>query len=230
MTGFLFFDDLRLLPLLLPGLLLSLTLHEFAHARVALLFGDPTAFRAGRCTLNPLAHLDPVGTFMILMVGFGWAKPVPVNPYLLRPPRLGDIMVAIAGPLSNIILAAICFLIVSLLWKAHGSGYDDGDGLMYLIQEALILTGVINVGLLLFNLVPLYPLDGHHVLAKMLPSRYHDGFMRWQIQYGRWVLIALWIGPGLMHRLGMTDVPDPLGLYIGWASRHVIGFLHNYVM
>jgi Zn-dependent protease len=213
-------EDPRLLAVLLPLLLLSLTVHEFAHARVALAFGDPTAYRAGRVTMNPLKHLDPVGTLLILFVGFGWAKPVPVNPFLLRPRRLGDIMVSLAGPLSNLTLAII-FGAVLKIWMAAGWPFDTN--ITEVIFIALFLSMWINLALCTFNLVPLFPLDGHHILREMLPPSRQDGYMRWQMQFGRYLMIALWIGPFMLIRItNNNNIPDPLGYLIG----HVQALAH----
>jgi Zn-dependent protease len=216
--AFLFLDEPALLLLVIPPLLLSLTLHEFAHARVALAFGDPTALRAGRVTLNPLKHLDPMGTILLFIVGFGWAKPVPVNPYLLRPPRIGDIMVSIAGPLTNLALAIIaaCMLKIFIaVMVASGSEIEPGN-INGMIFVALKFTMMINVCLCTFNLIPLYPLDGHHILREILPSHAKEGFMRWQLHYGRFIMLALWAGPPLLSRFtGKADFPDPFGWLLG---------------
>ena len=204
-----------MLPLLIPPFLLSLTLHEFAHARVALMFGDPTALRAGRVTLNPLKHLDPVGSIMILMVGFGWAKPVPVNPFNLRPRKLGDIMVSLAGPLTNLALAIIAGLVLRIFFKFSGG---IAEGIASLIKDMLLLTLGVNVMLCVLNLIPLYPLDGHHVLRELLPPEKQSSYMFWQRRFGFFVLIALIMGPRLLGRMTKQQVPDP----IGWLLDHTM--------
>ncbi|MBN1555408.1 MAG: site-2 protease family protein [Phycisphaerae bacterium] len=195
--------------LLVPVLLLSLTLHEFAHARIALAFGDPTALRAGRVSLNPLRHLDPIGTIMLLVAGFGWAKPVPVNPYNLHPRRIGDIMVSLAGPLSNLSLAILagCGLRVFIASPLMETLGERG----ILVIEALLIILSINVCLFTFNLLPLFPLDGHHILREMLPPEKQMGFMQWQMKYGMWTLLLLLAGPGLFSRFFHQPMPDPLG-------------------
>lgn len=202
--------------ILAPALLLSLTLHEFAHARIALAFGDPTALRAGRVTLNPLRHLDPLGTIMLLLAGFGWAKPVPVNPFNLRPRRLGEIMVSLAGPMSNLCLAILAgcllrILIVSPLMKTLG---ERG----ILVIDALLMILAINVCLCTFNLLPLFPLDGHHILREMLPPQKQAGFMHWQMKYGMWTLLLLLAGPGVFSQMFHQPMPDPLG----WLLSHAM--------
>ncbi len=209
-------EGLKLLPLLVPPLLLSLTLHEFAHARIALLFGDPTALRAGRVTLNPLKHLDPIGTLMLLFVGFGWARPVPVNPFNLHPRRAGEILVSLAGPLTNLCLAILAGCLLRVYLTAVAAGAPAGP--VELIVQVLLITLAVNVCLFTFNLLPIFPLDGHHILRELLPPGTKANFMAWQMRYGPMLLIALLAGPGLLSRLTSQPVPDPLG----WVLNHVM--------
>jgi Zn-dependent protease len=221
-----------LIPILIPGLLLSLTIHEFAHARTADMFGDPTARHMGRCTMNPIAHLDLMGSILILLVGFGWAKPVPVNPNNLNPRRLGDIMVSLAGPLSNLVLGCICLLGLNILLRAQPDGLTQSfmyapRGMINLMAAAMLWVGIINLNLMVFNMIPLFPLDGHHILREMLPASNQYSFMRWQMHYGRWALLALWIGPAMLGRLSNGPVPDPLGWLMGWTmygAMHLVSF------
>ena len=203
--GFVFGGNLKLLPLLVPVLILSLTIHEFAHARVALSFGDPTAQAAGRVTLNPMRHLDPLGTIMILVVGFGWAKPVPVNPYLLHPPKLGSIMVSVAGPASNLSLAIVCAITLKIM--IHMNDSLTSSGLIPIIFTVLRITMVINVMLCIFNLIPLFPLDGHHILREMLDGEKQVKFMQWQYQYGIICLMLLILGPHLAEQALEKNLP-----------------------
>ncbi|MHC4294724.1 MAG: site-2 protease family protein [Planctomycetota bacterium] len=191
---------------LIPPLLFSLALHELAHARTALAFGDPTAKRMGRCTLNPLVHLDPVGTLALIFCGFGWAKPVPVNPHNLHPPRWGSIAVSIAGPLSNLMLA----LLIALSLRAIISlGVRFETPLGEMLWFIMIYTMAVNICLCIFNLLPLFPLDGHHILREQLSPARQVGFMEWQMRYGRFVLMAIILGPYVVSVLGI-EVFDPL--------------------
>lgn len=191
--------------LILPGLLLSLTIHEFAHARTALAFGDPTARQMGRVSLNPLRHLDPIGTIMIIItsmtgIGIGWAKPVPVNSHNLHPRRLGDAMVSLAGPASNLLLAVVTGLLLKACIimgpEVLGKALYGAAGMM------LFITMQVNVALCVFNLLPLFPLDGHHIVREMLPGRMQAPFMRWQVRFGVMVLLVLLFGPRLLYELG----------------------------
>lgn len=132
----------------------SLTVHEFSHALVAKWRGDRTAEREGRLTLNPIAHIDPVGLIMLFIIGFGWAKPVPFNPYNLKDPKWDSVRIALAGPASNLIMAGACGLVLRLL---IGNGVIDGLNLLTIFLFLMIL---LNLFLLFFNLVPIHPLDG----------------------------------------------------------------------
>jgi Zn-dependent protease len=190
-------------------LLLSLTVHEFAHARTALAFGDPTAKLMGRCTLNPLAHLDPIGTIVLVLTQFiGWAKPVPVNPANLTPRRWGDIAVSLAGPISNLTLA----LLVGLSLRTI---YTLGIELPDVVMKLLIVTVLANIGLCVFNLIPLFPLDGHHVVRELLPRRMQDGYMRAQRSYGQMSLLGIVFIPRLLSMGGGPNVSPIRWLYNG---------------
>ena len=150
---------INVLVILIPTLVFALSFHEFAHGYVAYLLGDNTAERNGRLTLNPLAHLDVMGSLMILFVGFGWAKPVPVDPRNFDQPRRDMMYVAIAGPLSNLALAVICGFFIRII-----NPYDSW------ILFTLLSFGVyINVALAIFNLLPVFPLDGSSVIKGLVP-------------------------------------------------------------
>lgn len=215
--------------LILPSLLLSLTIHEFAHARTALAFGDPTAKQMGRVSLNPLRHLDPMGTIMIIItsmtgIGIGWAKPVPVNPHNLHPRRLGDAMVSLAGPASNIFLAVVMGLLLKVLAnigpKVFGQELLRGAGTM------LFVTMQVNVALCVFNFLPLFPLDGHHIAREMLPSRMQEPFMRWQVRFGAMVLLVLLFGPRLLSMLsGGKTYFNPVGTIIWIVADFFTGLM-----
>ena len=199
--------------LVLPPLLLSLTLHEFAHARVALAFGDPTAYKLGRVSLNPLRHLDPVGTLMLVFSGvIGWAKPVPVNRFNLRPPRLGEIMVSVAGPLTNLALALIAGALLRT-WVAIGPAVPKA--MADTVPIMLFWTALANLAMCFFNLIPLFPLDGHHIVRELLPAGSQEGFMRWQMRFGGMLLMVLLLGPKLVEAVtGRPPPVDPLRAYL----------------
>ncbi|MDU4962120.1 MAG: site-2 protease family protein [Sporomusaceae bacterium] len=147
----------------IPALLAALTVHEYAHARVADYLGDPTPAREERLTLNPIAHLDPVGLLMLWLFQFGWAKPVPVNPYCFRNGRNGMMMVAFAGPASNILLALASALTLGLMSKFHVDSFA--------VEQVLWLLYSYNIMFAIFNLLPFPPLDGSKIVAALLPGK-----------------------------------------------------------
>jgi len=201
--------DLATILLLVPPILAALTFHEYAHGWVAYKLGDPTAKIAGRLTLNPLAHLDPVGAIMLFLFYFGWAKPVPVNPYNLRSPKTDMIWVSLAGPGANILLAAILAVIIKPLLNY---GLIDLFGIMY---KMLTLAVFINLMLAFFNLLPVPPLDGSKVVAGLLP----DHCLKWWGYFemsGPFVLISLIILGRLtgVSVFGSTIFPLANGLYV----------------
>ena len=168
------------------ALLPALTLHEFAHAYSAHKMGDPTPRLAGRVTLNPLAHLDPVGTLMILFAPIGWAKPVPINPMNFRDPVRGTLITSACGPASNIVQGIFWALVLRTVMAL------SPQSLLYptFSVQLLAMMALINFVLAFFNLIPLGPLDGHHVLAALLPPQ-----ARWKYEqfnrYGFAILMGL---------------------------------------
>ena len=189
-------DFLRRALIAAPAIFFSLTVHEFFHAYLAYKFGDSTAKDMGRLTLNPLAHLDLFGTLMMFMSGFrfGWAKPVPVNPYNLRNPRVADFWISAAGPLSNLGLGFVFGMLFRL-------AYGGVVALPQPVVEFLLVGVLINVSLAFFNLIPLFPLDGSHILKSILPPEYEPKLMVLD-RYGPFILIFLIIVGGFWLILG----------------------------
>ncbi len=183
-------QDLRVFLYLLPVLLVSMALHELAHAWTAWRLGDPTARSEGRLTLNPVRHIDPLGTAMFGLTYFGsagnflfgWAKPVPVNPGYFRSPQRGMAVVAVAGPLTNFAIA-----LVLLAYFFHGA-----DGLSSTVRDVLVLSIRVNVVLGVFNLLPIPPLDGSRIVGALMDD---DTYRRWSAldQYGMIALLALFL-------------------------------------
>lgn len=170
-------------------LIISLTFHEFAHAFVAYRLGDETAYREGRVTLNPLVHLDIWGSICFLVTqGFGWARPVPVDPRQFKSPRRDDILVTAAGPISNFILALICgLLFFSLLAKGVLPKTAEPD----LLRDFLSRMTLVNLSLGFFNLIPIYPLDGSHIVKNLLPLNLAYRFVVFSESYGAYLLLAV---------------------------------------
>jgi Zn-dependent protease len=185
------FPSIQELVILVPVFLLALTIHEFAHGWMAARLGDPTARLQGRLTLNPLAHLDILGTLAIVLIGFGWAKPVPVDSRYLQNPRRDMILIAAAGPASNLLLAAVAaFCFQTIPWGAlltHQSAW-----LIIPIASVVKTSVSVNVILAVFNLLPVPPLDGSRVLSGLLPLRQALAFSRLE-PYGFMIIFLLFL-------------------------------------
>ena len=157
-------SDLNFTQMLLgiPGLIIAMTFHEYAHARTAVLLGDRTPLLMGRVTLNPRAHIDPVGLLMLFLVRFGWAKPVLIDPRNFRDPKKGDILVSLAGPAMNLLLGFIAAYILTFI---HMHQLDVSATTYKMIQ----MIAIYNINFAVFNMLPIPPLDGSHILRNLLP-------------------------------------------------------------
>ena len=188
------------------GLLLSITLHEFAHCWVTDKLGDPTPRSKGRLTLDPRAHLDPLGTLMILFAGFGWGRPAPFDPYNLKNPVRDTALIAAAGPITNIAVALLLSLLLQLglfptVW----------------LQLAAFQIMAINVMLAIFNLVPVYPLDGSRILTALLPKQTAMEYESVMMRYGTLILLFLifpWNGVSPVSQLLSPVINMVLGILI----------------
>ncbi len=184
-----------------PPLLLALTVHEFAHGWVAYRLGDPTAKLAGRLTLNPLRHLDPIGTIAFFLIKIGWARPVPVNSAYFKNPRKDMLWVALAGPMTNLALAVISALATRVVWllMAILPAGPVVNALFVPLNAMLIASVWINLVLCIFNFLPIPPLDGSRILAGLLPAdlaRSYAGIER----YG-FILLLILAFSGILAKL-----------------------------
>jgi Zn-dependent protease len=180
--------NIQMMLIIAPPILLALSFHEYAHAYIANKFGDDTAKQNGRLTLNPLAHLDPIGTIMIFLVHFGWAKPVPVNPHRLRNPKKDMLWISAAGPLANMILALISGILLRFIFAIVGA--INQHSIIGLLIYAVFMSLRINLALAIFNLLPIAPLDGSKILFGLLPVK-HEGKIYFLERYGPFVLLGL---------------------------------------
>lgn len=191
-----------LTPPFLIAMLVALTVHEFSHGLVALWLGDRTAKDEGRLTLNPLAHIDLLGMLMFLTIGFGWAKPVPIDPRAFRNMKAGITLTALAGPASNLLLALLTVLFAALLGSLP---LTVSPGVARFFWELFRNMLFLNLGLMAFNLLPIAPLDGSKVLAMFIPWRYEPHYETF-LRQGPFVLLALLIAERLL------GIP----LIVGW--------------
>jgi Zn-dependent protease len=209
--------EIRTLLLLAPPILLALTFHEYAHGYVANKYGDDTAKRSGRLTLNPLAHLDPLGTIMIFLVHFGWAKPVPVNPYRLRNPKRDMLWISAAGPLANMVLALLSGMLLRLVFAVGGAPHEHS--IVGLLIVMVIMSLQINLALAIFNVLPIAPLDGSKILAGLLPAK-HEGKVYFLERYGPLILIGLII---FGRATGVPILGSVIWPFVGFFSKIFAG-------
>lgn len=216
----------------LPVIVFALSFHESAHAFVAWKLGDPTARNMGRLTLDPLKHLDPIGTLMMVLFGFGWAKPVPVNSRYFKKPKWGMALTALAGPLSNVLLAFVFALIYGTLSYFNvflplltASSYTEtfGIAMLYILHVVLFNSITLNAYLAVFNLLPVPPFDGSRIAFVFLPDRFYFAVMKYERIIMLVLLALLWTGIlttpfSLLANLLIKLIFKVVGLFTGLLS------------
>ena len=190
-----------------PAILISLTFHEFGHAYAAYKMGDPTARNLGRMTLNPLAHIDPIGFILLVLFGFGWAKPVPVNPRNYKNFKKGEIVVSLAGVTMNLILAVVGAMILYTMLAVNGYKMMT-DSVLSTIAIILYYFVGLNCGLIVFNLIPIPPLDGSRIVGLLIPNKIYYQIMK----YERYIIIVVFV----LLALGWLSTP------LSWLTDKVL--------
>lgn len=203
---FLFLENPLVAIAFIFSIIISLTVHEVAHGVAAYFYGDTTARDLGRLTFNPIAHIDLMGAMIFLLIGFGWGKPVPINPMNFRNRKTGEIMTALAGPFSNLLLACFTALLFFFI-----KDYFFADNLLLIF---LILLAQINLTLMIFNLIPIAPLDGSHLLENLLPDRFYK-IKTYLALYGPQLLFFLII----FSHVFRIPIFGWLGSVVGWFLR-----------
>lgn len=179
---------------LIPGILLAITLHEFAHGWVSWRLGDPTPKQTGRLTLNPVRHLDPFGVICMLVFHMGWAKPVEINPYYYKNKKAGVALVSLAGPAINILTGAIGIFFLIWLEISTQTGRMEVTELLQNIYRLLYYFSMLSINLAVFNLIPIPPLDGSKILSVFLPDRALHIFIRYERYFTIVLVVALYMG------------------------------------
>lgn len=188
--------------------IIAIVVHEYAHGIVAYKLGDPTAKYAGRLSLNPLSHLDVIGAVCLIVFGFGWAKPVPINPMYFKDRKRDSAWVSLAGPLANIMLALLFTVLIGVYWAYSPAHFTGTSGFITILLEQLVAT---NVGFAVFNLIPIPPLDGSKILGAFLSNSAYYRYMRYE-HFGFPLLIILSVTGVLGSFLQMFIVPICNGL------------------
>jgi Zn-dependent protease len=195
----------------LPGIVIAMVIHEYSHARVAYALGDFTPKMQGRLTLNPAAHVDPIGLLMLFFVHFGWAKPVQINPMNFNNPRRDDILVSLAGPASNLIVSFVALIVLVLLAKMD---FPLSEGLLVVFNLIIIY----NINFAIFNMLPIPPLDGSHILRNLLPYHLSQAYEQLE-RYSFIFLIIIIATPVLSY------VFVPLQRFILGIFKSIVGIL-----
>ncbi|HAZ20150.1 MAG TPA: site-2 protease family protein [Clostridiales bacterium] len=206
---------------MLPVIFITLSLHELSHGYVAYKLGDPTAKMFGRLTMNPLKHIDPIGFIAMLLIGFGWARPVPVDSRYFKKPRRDLALVAAAGPGANLLLGIFCAFLLALVTVMQGDSFQGGMGGGFTLMKSLTILlyffVVYNVFLAVFNLIPIPPLDGSKILYRFLPYQWVYKFQPYE-KYVQLTLILLLLFSDSVFGISFLSVPA------FWLIEKIMGF------
>lgn len=201
-------DQIQWILFAIPSILIASTVHEYAHAWTAYKLGDVTAKMNGRLTLNPLAHIDPIGALMMIIARFGWSKPVPINEYNFKNPVVGTAISSFAGPASNLVLAFVASLVLRLI--PYSGEISSMTAQSTYILTLFVTFIIVNLSLALFNLIPVPPLDGHKIVRAFLPKKiryYWESLER----YGMWILVALFLPFSPLYFLTSSVLSSSMG-------------------
>ena len=223
----LFGIDIKTFLLSLPVILIALVVHEVSHGFIAMKLGDPTARNLGRLTLNPLKHLDPIGTICMVFFHFGWAKPVPVNTRYFKKPKRDMALTALAGPVSNFIMGFIGVLIFKILYAIFSAtGTASIPDFAYKVMSVTLaffsLFATLNISLGVFNLIPIPPLDGSRILLVFLPTKAYFAVMK----YERYIMLGFFLLLFVGRRAGFLF--SPLSTLVGWiidGMEFIVGLI-----
>lgn len=207
--------------LMIPVLLISLTIHEYSHGYVAYKLGDPTAKDAGRLSLNPLRHLDPVGTLMMIIARIGWAKPVPINPSYFKDPKKGTILVSIGGPLSNLLMAFIGVILFEITYVISYANIVAGETFVIYYMNFLVLFFSVNINLAVFNLLPVPPLDGSKILSGILPTEVYFKYMQKERIIGIIFIMIVMVFPTALSRV-LSFLTRPIANSMIWFGELIV--------
>lgn len=200
---------------IIPAALIAIMCHELTHGLFSYLLGDPTPKEQGRLSLNPMKHLDPIGTLCLILFGFGWAKPVMVDPRYYKNPKWGMALVALGGPLANFIIALLSGLVLTLI-QLHAPYTQTIE----IIFNFFLYLMVINIGLGVFNLIPIPPLDGSKIIGAVLPDNAYNQYMKYQ-KYGMIFILGLLILLDVLESLGYPSLLNEL-------LNIIINFISNF--
>ena len=203
---------------IIPCVLIAIIFHELAHGLVSYWLGDPTPKENGRLSLNPLRHIDPIGLLCLVIFRVGWAKPVVVNSQYYKNRRLGMFLVAMAGPLTNFIIAFISFLIMGLAIRFSVPVLNDD-----VMQTFFSFLAIINIGLGVFNLIPIPPLDGSRMLGACLPADAYISYMKFE-RYGFYIILGLLLVDKIVTLIAQT--PSIISVAVGWIYNLFIDLIN----